>query len=190
MSRHDIIVIGASAGGIRPLQILVAGLPRNLAASLFIVIHIPALLPSALPQILNYAKTLPAFHAEENMLIEQGKIYVAPPDHHLLLANGCIHLGTGPKERHVRPAADVLFRSAALAYGPRVVGIVLSGMDQDGTAGLSDIKRHGGITIVQDPKEAEFPSMPQRALDHCIVDYTMFLAAMIPLLTDLAGVRL
>ncbi len=188
MPQHDIIVIGASAGGVKALKTLVTGLPKNLAASLFIVMHVPPLLPSSLPKILNYARTLPALHAEDNMPIEQGKIYVAPPDYHLLLENGCIHLGTGPKERHVRPAVDVLFRSAALAYGSRVVGIVLSGMDHDGSAGLSIIKQHGGITIVQDPIEAAFPSMPQSALENGVVDYKVPLAAMALLLINLAGV--
>jgi two-component system, chemotaxis family, protein-glutamate methylesterase/glutaminase len=141
---HDIIVIGTSTGGVEALQTLVARLPEGLPASLFIVMHIPATPPSALPKILSRSGPLPALRATEGVRIEQGKIYVAPPDHHLLLEQGSVHLGTSPKERYVRPAADVLFRSAANAYGSRVVGIVLTGIGQDGTAGLQAVKQYGG----------------------------------------------
>jgi len=119
------------------------------------------------------------------MRIEQGKIYVAPPGHHLLLEQGSIHLGTGPKEQWVRPAADVLFRSTASAYGSRVVGVVLTGMGQDGTAGLQAVKQDGGVTIVQDPTEAAWSSMPQNALEQVEVDYTLPLLRLAPLLIHL-----
>jgi len=184
---HDIIVIGTSAGGVKALQTLVAGLPGGLRASLFIVMHISATSPSVLPEILSRSGSLPALHATEGMMIEQGTIYVAPPDHHLLLEQGYVHLGTGPKERHVRPSADVLFRSAASAYGSRVVGVVLTGTDRDGTNGLQVVKQHGGITVVQDPADATWPSMPQSALASVTVDYTVPLSGIVPLLVRLVA---
>lgn len=129
---HDMIVIGASAGGIEALKILVAQLP----ASLFIVQHLFPTSRSTLPEILRRWGPLPARYATEGMRIELATMYVAPPDHHLLLSQGSVHLGTGPKEQYTRPAIDVLFRSAASAYGPHVVGVVLTGMGRDGTTGL------------------------------------------------------
>lgn len=184
---HDIIVIGASAGGVEALRTLVAALPPDLQASLFIVMHRPASYPSALPKLLSRWGPLPALHAAENMVIEHGKIYVAPPDYHLLMEEGRLHLGTGPKELGVRPAANVLFRSASHIYGRRVVGVVLTGMDHDGADGLLAIKHHGGVAVVQDPNEADFPSMPQSALVHDHVDYTLPLSSMASLLTRLVG---
>ncbi len=183
---HDIMVIAASAGGVEALRTLVAGLPGDLRASLFIVMHIPATFPSALPTILRRSGPLPALHATEGMLIEQGKIYVAPPDAHLLLEQGSVHLGSGPKEQYVRPAADVLFRSAARAYGSRVVGVVLTGTARDGTAGLHAVKQRGGVTVVQDPTEAAWSSMPQSALEQGEVDYTLPVAHLASLLIHLA----
>jgi two-component system chemotaxis response regulator CheB len=170
--KRDIIVIGASAGGVQALQILVAALSKHLPAALFLVLHIPASLPSTLPSILRRSGSLPALHATEGAMIEQGKLYIAPPDHHLLLKQGHMHLDTGPKEHRVRPAVDVLFRSAATTYGSRVVGIILTGTGDDGTAGLLAVKQHGGVTIVQNPAEARFPAMPQSARAQVQVDYT------------------
>lgn len=187
LSRHDIIVIGASAGGVAALQRLVAVLPLDFPAALFVVMHVPASRPSALPKILSRSGPLPALHAVDNLMIKQGQIYVAPPAHHLLLAQGHMYLGTGPKEHHVRPAVDVLFRSAATVYGPRVVGVILTGMHQDGTAGLLAVKQHGGIAVVQDPNEAPWPSMPRSALEHVPVDYTLPLSSMAALLIRLVG---
>ncbi len=183
--RHDIIVIGASLGGVKALQTLVRALPDDLAASLFLVMHISASQPSQLPMILRHSTSLPVLHAAENMVIEQRKIYVAPPDHHLLLEEEYMHLGTGPKEQYVRPSVDVLFRSAAHAYGPRVVGVILTGGGQDGTAGLQVVKQYGGIAVVQDPHDASFPSMPQSALQHVKVDYTVPLVSIASLLIHL-----
>ena len=182
---HDIIVIGTSAGGVEALMTLVAGFPAGLRASLFIVMHILPTHPSALPTILSRWGPLPACHATEGMLIEQGTIYVAPPNHHLLLSLESLHLGTGPKEHHVRPAADVLFRSAASVYGPRVVGVVLTGNDGDGTVGLQAVKQSGGVTIVQDPADAAWPEMPQHALERVKIDYTTALVSMASLLIRL-----
>jgi len=182
---HDIIVIGASAGGVSALKTLVAGLPGDLKASLFIVMHISATYSSMLPEILSRSGPLPVLHATEGMMIEQETIYIAPPNHHLLLEQGSVHLGTGPKECYVRPAADVLFRSAASGYGSRVVGAVLTGMGHDGTNGLQAVKQHGGITVVQDPTEAACSSMPQSALEHVEIDYTAPLVSIASLLIRL-----
>jgi two-component system, chemotaxis family, protein-glutamate methylesterase/glutaminase len=171
--RPDIVVIGASSGGIDALSSVVAGLPRDLPAALFVVQHVPSQSRSLLPEILGRAGPLPASHAKDNELILPGRIYVAPPDFHLLLGQRRIQIVRGPRENNHRPAIDPLFRSAARLYGPRTIGIVLSGNLDDGTAGLIAIKRAGGISIVQDPKDALFPDMPRNAraavaVDHCL----------------------
>ena len=143
MARHDICVIGASAGGITALRTLVRGFPADLPASVFIVLHIGTH-QSQLPELLTRAGPLLAVHASHGEAIAHRRIYVAPPDAHLLVAHGHIQLSDGPKEHFTRPAVDPLFRSAALAYGPLVVGVVLSGYGADGTAGLLAIKQGGG----------------------------------------------
>jgi two-component system, chemotaxis family, protein-glutamate methylesterase/glutaminase len=172
--RHrDIIVIGASAGGLEALRTLVAALPPNLPAALFVVLHVSKDSPGLLPQILNNTGPLPALHAEDGLPIRSGHIYVAPADHHLLLEAGWMRLTHGPKENRFRPAIDPLFRSAAYVFGPQVIGIVLSGMLDDGTAGLWSIKDRGGIAIVQEPHEALYPSMPQSALRYVAVDHRL-----------------
>ncbi|HEU5226534.1 MAG TPA: chemotaxis protein CheB [Ktedonobacteraceae bacterium] len=186
MSGHDIIVVGASAGGVEALMKLVRDLPGNLPAAVFVVLHIPAESRSLLPEILSHASPLPASHPENGAKIESGHIYVAPPDQHLLIEKGVIRVTRGPRENRHRPAIDPLFRSAALAYGPRVVGVILTGGLDDGTAGLLAIKRQRGIAIVQDPQDALYPSMPQSALTHVQVDYSLPLAAIGALLTRLA----
>ncbi len=143
MSGHDIIMIGASAGGVEALRTLVHALPAHFPASVFIVLHIPARKPSALPTLLCHAGPLRAFHPLDHALIERERIYVAPPDCHLLLEVGQVRLSTGPKVKGSRPAIDPLFRSAAYTYGPRVVGVILTGARDDGTAGLLAVKRSG-----------------------------------------------
>jgi two-component system, chemotaxis family, protein-glutamate methylesterase/glutaminase len=173
---HDIIVIGTSAGGVEALSRLVSGLSPNLPASLFVVMHMPAHAPSALPQILARAAALPAEHPTDGEDIAPGRIYVAPPGAHLLLEEGHMRLVAGPRENRHRPAIDPLFRSAALAYGPRVVGVVLTGALNDGTAGLLAIKRQGGVAVVQDPAEALAPGMPSSALAHVAIDKCLRLA--------------
>src|SRR5437870_1151500 len=187
MSGHDIIAIGASAGGVDALVKVVKDLPAHLPAAVFVVLHIPAQSPSMLPDILNRAGPLRAVHPEDNTEIKHGHIYIAPPDHHLLLDKDHIHIARGPKENRHRPAVDPLFRSAALAYGPRVVGIVLTGVLDDGTAGLRAVKRYSGIAIVQDPDEAIYPGMPLSAIEHVQVDHILPLAAIGPLLVRLAS---
>lgn len=186
MPGHDIIVIGASAGGVEALVTLVGSLPRKLPAAVFVVLHIPAESPSFLPGILSRAGPLEAVQAVDSTAIEHRCIYVAAPDHHLLVERGHVRIVRGPKENRHRPAVDPLFRSAAQAYGPRVVGVVLTGALDDGTAGLIAVKRRGGIAVVQDPDEAMYPSMPFSALANAEVDYRLPLAGIGPLLARLA----
>ena len=171
LSGHDVVVIGASSGGIEALEKLIAGLPEDLPAAVFVVVHLPAEEPSVLPRILDRAGPLPAAAAEDGQPVKPGRVYVARPDHHLLLEEDRVRLMRGPKENHHRPAVDPLFRSAAISYGRRVVGVVLSGVMSDGTAGLLAIKRRGGVAVVQDPDEALFSGMPRSALEHADVDY-------------------
>jgi len=186
---HDIIVIGASAGGVEALSQLVAGLPTRLKASVFVVLHVPAESTSALPRILSVCGPLPVVHATDHLRIEQGCIYVAPPDYHLLLEPGQMRVVKGPKENRHRPAVDPLFRSAAQAYGPRVIGVILTGSLNDGTSGLWAVKQRGGIAVVQDPAEAHFPSMPQSAIAYAPVDYVVPLSQMAALLSRLVDKR-
>ena len=172
-SGHDIIVIGASAGGVEALTRVVGGLPADFSAAVFVVLHMPPDAPSALPTILDRAGPLPAVAAEHQQRIEPGYIYVARPNRHLVLRRGHIALEAGPRENSARPAVDVLFRSAARAYGRRTVGVVLSGTLRDGALGLAAIKLRGGVTIVQDPAEALFGGMPESALRTTEVDYCL-----------------
>jgi two-component system chemotaxis response regulator CheB len=185
LPHRDIIVIGASAGGIKALKELAAALPEDLPAAVFVVLHLAPTKPSILPQILSRAGPLPALHPSNDQPVETGYIYVAPPDHHLLLRDGRIRVFRGPKENAHRPAVDPLFRSAAAAYGPRVIGVVLTGALEDGTAGLSAVKSGGGVAVVQDPFDALQPSMPQSALRSVRVDYCVGLAEIGPLLIRL-----
>jgi|SRR5882724_1676203 len=187
MPGHEIIVVGASAGGVEALMKLVHGLSRNLAASVFIVLHLPAQGSSVLPSILKHAGILNAQHPIDQQKIEMGNIYVAPPDHHLLIEQGLIRVVRGPKENRHRPAIDALFRSAAIAYGAQVVGVVLTGALDDGTAGLLAIKQRNGIAIVQDPNDAIYPDMPRSALKHVAVDYCVPIAEIGPLLVRLVN---
>jgi two-component system chemotaxis response regulator CheB len=173
MAKKDIIVIGASAGGMAALEQLVAGLPRELPASVFIVWHLAPGVKSVLPIVLTRAGPLPACNPEDGDPIEPGRIYVGPNDHHMLLEDGYIRVARGPKENRFRPAIDPLFRSAAYIYGPRVIGVVLSGALDDGTAGLWAIKLRGGTAVVQDPADALHRSMPLSALDNVEVDYKL-----------------
>jgi two-component system chemotaxis response regulator CheB len=183
---HDRVVIGASAGGIEALLMLLTHLPAGLAASLFIVQHLSPSKPSQLATILRRAARLPVQWAAENRAITPSTIYVAPPDHHLLLLeDGRLHLGTGPKEQRFRPSINVLFRSAAHSYGPRVIGVLLSGMNADGTEGLQAIQQQGGVAIIQDPRDAAFARMPQSAVAHVKSDYIMPVSGMAPVLLRL-----
>jgi two-component system chemotaxis response regulator CheB len=170
MAGRDIIVLGASSGGVETLTTVVSGLPQDLNAALFVVLHMPARGESLLPQILSRAGKLPAEHARDNEPVQKGRIYVAPPDFQLLLQDRVARLVRGPKENNHRPAIDPTFRTAARVYGARVVGVVLSGALDDGTAGLAAVKRRGGIAVVQDPKDALFPDMPRSAMEAIDID--------------------
>jgi two-component system chemotaxis response regulator CheB len=184
---HRIITIGASAGGIEALKSLVHGLPADLPVPIFVVLHLSADSPGLMPTILSRAGTLVAKHPVEGEAMAPARIYVAPPDQHMLVdPAGRIRLSRGPKENRFRPAIDPLFRSAAHAFGSRVVGVVLTGALDDGTAGLWAIKRHGGMAVVQDPKDAFVPSMPLSALRYVDVDHCVPLSGIGPLLTHLA----
>jgi two-component system, chemotaxis family, protein-glutamate methylesterase/glutaminase len=169
-NRRDIVVIGASAGGVSALRGLAAALPEKFPAAVLIVLHVGAS-DSILPQLLAAAGPNTAAHAHDGEALRYGHLMVAPPDHHLLLDQGKARLTRGPKENFARPAIDVLFRSAALEHGPRVIGVVLTGRLDDGTAGLQAIKRCGGVAIVQDPATAEAPNMPASALEYVKIDY-------------------
>lgn len=186
MAGRDIIVMGGSSGGIEALQQIVSGLPEYLPAAVFVVIHFPEGAPSMLPRILERAGPLPASHPEDGEEIRTGHIYVAPPDFHLLVEPGRVRLTRGPRENLHRPAVDALFRSAAVAYGPRVIGVVLTGARNDGTAGLVAVKRRGGVAVVQDPETAMFSSMPGSALDYVKADHVVPLEKMASLLSRLA----
>jgi two-component system chemotaxis response regulator CheB len=168
-----IIVIGASAGGVTSLRALVAKLPNDIDAAIFVVLHVSPDGISLLPDILNHAGPLTASHPTDGEKIKRGRIYVACPDHHLLIVGDHVGVKRGPKENRFRPSIDALFRSAAYNYGARVIGVVLSGALDDGTSGLWTVKELGGVTVVQLPGEAAFDSMPLSALDHVQIDYSM-----------------
>jgi two-component system chemotaxis response regulator CheB len=173
MPNHDIVVIGTSVGGVDALQKIVHQLPERFPGSLFVVLHLAPESPSLLPEILERAGTLPAIHPRDGDRIRDGQIYVAPPDRHMLIQRGKVRIMIGPKENRHRPAIDPLFRSAALAYGPRVVGVVLTGSLDDGTAGLLAIKQRGGIAIVQDPEDAYCGDMPRSAIRYAKPDHVL-----------------
>jgi two-component system chemotaxis response regulator CheB len=173
MARFDVVVIGASAGGVGYLQRVVEGLSARFNAAVFVALHLPDGVRSALPAILERAGPLPVSHAANGARIRRGHIYVAPPGFHLTLEAGGMRVTRGAREHGLRPAIDPLFRSAALVFGPRTIGVVLSGLLDDGTVGLREIKRAGGVAVVQDPTETPWPSMPESALAHVDVDYTV-----------------
>ena len=165
MSNRDIIVIGGSAGATAPLKQILSRLPPDLAAAVFVVLHIPAQGIGILSTVASSAGPLPVRQAENGMKIEPGQVYLGAPDHHLLVTEDRVFLGRGPRENMVRPAIDALFRSAALYHGPRVIGVLLSGLLSDGAAGLNAIKRCGGMAVVQDPADAISDEMPRRAME-------------------------
>jgi two-component system chemotaxis response regulator CheB len=184
--KRDIVVVGASAGGVEAIRDLVRGLEPALNASIFIVLHIPPYAPSNLPHILNGVGPLQAVHARDGEPIRPNRIYIAPPDKHILLEEERIVVRRGPKENRFRPSIDALFRSAAYVYGARVIGVVMSGVLDDGASGLWSIKRLGGLTLTQDPSEALHPEMPINAREYVEIDHVATAAALGPLISRLA----
>src|SRR5687768_635794 len=185
MQTKRVVVIGTSSGGIEALRTIIGALPRDFDAAIAIVMHTAPQSPGVLPDIIRRAGPLDAPAVRSGESLRRGAIYVAPPDHHLLIEPGRIRLTRGPRENRFRPAIDPLFRSAAQVYGPAAIGVILTGNLGDGTAGLWAIKRLGGTTIVQDPTEATFPSMPESAVRHVDVDHVVPLAEIGPLLATL-----
>jgi|SRR5689334_19353356 len=189
LAHRNIIVIGCSVGGVEALQKVVAGLPKKFSAAVFVVLHLSPQSTSVLPQILKRAGNLQAIHPRDNDPILAGQIYIAPPDNHLMIEDGRVRVTHGPKENRHRPAIDPLFRSAARWYGPRVIGVVLTGSLDDGTAGLLTIKKRGGVAIVQDPQDALAPGMPMSALEIVSVDHVAPLEEIPELLEKLVAVE-
>lgn len=185
MAHRDIIVIGGSAGATAPLKLILGALPANLPAAVFIVLHIPARGIGILSTVAQAAGRLPVVEAKEGTPIENGHVYLAAPDRHLLVQQGHLALGRGPRENLVRPAIDALFRSAAMNYGPRVIGVLLSGLLSDGVSGLHAIKRCGGLVLVQDPADAIADEMPRRAVETMTPDLVIPGARLGDVLADL-----
>lgn len=186
MTRSLIIAIGASSGGVGALRSLASELPETIGVPILIVLHVGSQ-PSELPALLNVAGRLPAKHAEDDESILPNRIYVAPPDHHMVVADGRLRLSRGPKENCARPAIDPLFRSVAKSYGRDAVGVILTGNLNDGALGLFEIAQRGGIAIAQDPSDATYPEMPRSASKHVTLDYSPRLADMPKLLVKLAS---
>ena len=187
--RRDIVVIGASTGGVAALMELAKALPADFPAPVFVVMHMPPDSPSGLPQLLSSVSALQVRHPQNGEVVEAGVIYVARPDHHLLLEDNRVLVTRGPKENRFRPSVDALFRSAAYTYGPRVVGVVLTGYLDDGTSGLWSVQRLGGVAVVQEPGDAEQPSMPTNALEFVAADHVLPLAQLGALLVRLTQER-
>jgi two-component system chemotaxis response regulator CheB len=187
LSSARIVVIGASAGGVRTLEDVVAGLPADFPAPLLVVLHISARRKSLLAKILAAAGPLQAVEASDGDRLAAGRIYVSVPDRHLLVGENGVIVSRGPKENNFRPSIDVLFRSAACHFGSRAIGVVLSGSLSDGSSGLFAIKQVGGLAVVQDPNEAPYPSMPNSAIARVDVDHTLPAKSIGPLLARLAS---
>ena len=182
---RNLIVIGASAGGVEAAQKLAAALPAKLPASVLLVIHVGANGPCLMADILNRAGPLPASYPTDGQGFEHGQIYIARPDHHLLVEENRLRVSRAPKEHGHRPSIDLLFQSAASHHGARVVGVLLTGYLNDGAAGLQVIERAGGIAVVQDPADAAVPEMPINALKRISADYRLCLQDIAPLLERL-----
>jgi two-component system, chemotaxis family, protein-glutamate methylesterase/glutaminase len=184
---RDVVAVGASAGGVEALRALAGGLPPDYPGAVLMVLHVPRAGPTALPAILARSGPLPAALAVDGEELRGGRIYVAPNDRHLLVVDGRLRLTRGPTENGHRPAIDPLFRSVARAYAGRVIGVVLSGARDDGAAGLAVIAAHGGTTVVQDPADALYPSMPRAAIEHARPDHIVVAAKLGDLLGQLTA---
>ena len=184
--RRDIIVIGGSAGAMEALRQVLHKLPANIAATLFVTLHIPSDFPSILPELLS-TDAIKVRHPDNHQRFGPGDVFVAPPDFHLLVQPSRVVLSRGPRENRHRPSIDVMFRSAARAYGPRVAAVVLSGQLDDGAAGLAAVKMAGGLTIVQDPEEAIAPEMPMRAIEYAGAECVLRPAQIADLLISVAS---
>jgi two-component system chemotaxis response regulator CheB len=187
MAKRDVIVIGASAGGVEALVELFSRLPPHLDAVVFVVLHVAPTSSTALAAILARKTKMHVHDARDSQRVAAGHVYIACPDHHLLVKDSLVRLTRGPQENGHRPAIDPLFRSAARAYGPRVIGIVLSGSLDDGTSGLAAVKMRGGLALVQDPASATFASMPQSAIDNVAVDHVLSIPLLATLLPKLVA---
>lgn len=187
MQARDVVVAGASAGGVEALRAFAAGLPEDFPAAVLVVLHQPAGGTSALAGILDRAGPLPAVLARDGMALQPGYFQLARPDHHLLVVDEHLRLSHGPTENGHRPSVDALFRSAARALGPRVIGIVFSGMLDDGTAGMVSIASQRGVTVVQDPDDAIYPGMPRSVLRRLRPDHVLAAAQMGPVLAERLG---
>lgn len=188
MPKQDIIVIGTSAGGVEALKVVAAGLPANLPAAVFVVLHIGTGIngQSYLAEILTKAGPLRAVCPLDGQIIQHGTIYVAAPDYHLVITPERVRLWRGPKENRTRPAINPLFRSAAAAYAQRVTGVILTGLLDDGVAGLADIKRNGGVAVAEDPATALYPSMPYNATLKVEIDFVVPLPTIAEVISSLA----
>jgi two-component system chemotaxis response regulator CheB len=187
MSCRDIIAIGGSSGAVDAVKQLCRDLPADLAATLFVVIHVGTRGNNLLANIFDAQSAISVTTAVDGEVLRPGHAYIAPADRHLLVMGDVVRLGRGPRENLARPAIDPLFRSVAVSFGPRVIAVVLTGMLNDGASGLADVKRCGGVTVVQNPADALAPSMPWGALRATDVDYRAPLADMGALLIKLAG---
>ena len=191
LQQVEAVVIGASAGGVQALSALSAALPADLRVPCFVVIHLPRESPSLLPEIFSAHCKRPVGEAQDKESVQAGTVYIAPPDYHLLIDRGpTVALSTDELVHFSRPSIDVLFESAADVYGKGLLGIILTGWNQDGADGLEAVRRTGGLTIVQNPDTAEAPVMPQAALARTAVDYILNLEEIAALLAALpAGKR-
>jgi two-component system chemotaxis response regulator CheB len=187
---RDVVAVGASAGGVEALRALVGGLPVGYGAAILVVLHVPRDAPSALPAILDRSGPLPAAAAIDQEPLRPGRIYVAPSDHHMVVIDHHVRLTRGPAENGHRPAVDPLFRSVARAFGPRAVGVVLSGARDDGAAGLASIASRGGTTVIQEPDDALYPWMPRAALNHVTPDHIVPAAKIGGLLAGITAMAL
>ena len=186
MERRNIVVVGASAGGFDAIQRFIGGFSSNLEVTILIVWHLSPEVVGVLPRVLTKEYGHFASNAIDGDPIEPGRIYVAPADYHMLVERGRLRVTKGPKENRFRPAIDPLFRSAAITYGPRVIGVILTGALDDGASGLWAVKSFGGVAIVQDPAEAEVRSMPESALTATPVDYNVKVGEMGPIIERLS----